>query len=137
MPVGAQVTVEETSRSYYSVGRISTTIAEHLEWDFSNIWMPDHVFARLPRDHPEISNPIEAMAHVLVYPISVGIDDDPNFVRFLIEATAMRQAGFVSSKRMRFVDVIVELRHVDGEIIPRGYHLAPTRHGTRGRQLWQ
>ena len=135
--VGTRVFVREDGYVYISVGNTRPEIRDRLGWTQGNVWMRDHVELRLPLEHPEIATPVRAMAYALGRAHEANLEPDaPRRFRFVVDADWMRNEGLVESQTMKYVDVIVELRTVDEEVILRGYHLAPTRHGPRGVQLW-
>lgn len=136
-PVGTRIHVDEDHFVYISVGNTRPEIAERLGWTGRNVWMPDHVERYLHERHPEISPPVEAVALVLGNPLAVHREPiEIQKVRFIASADDLRAAGLISSRSMKLVDVMVELRDVGLETVLRTFHLAPTRHGVRGPQLW-
>lgn len=137
--IGTRVLVREDGHVYISVGNTLPEITTRLGWTQGNVWMPDHVEWRLPIQHPEIESCVEAMAFVLSHPntanLLLGDAGEPS-VRFVISGDELRDAGYLRSRRTRYVDLLVELRRVEREIILRGYHLSPANFGAGRRQIW-
>ena len=137
LPVGTRVHMAEDGYVYVSAGTTRPEIAAWLGWTQANVWMPEHVERYLLRRHQEIRRPIEAGAYLLSHPDAVS--EDPKnraLIRFLIDAHTMRSAGFIASRTMAFIDLLVELRRVDGEVLLRAFHLAPATQGPRGTVRW-
>lgn len=135
--IGTRVFVVEDEHIYIGVGNSTAEIASRLGWSQQNVWLPEHVHQNLLWRHPEIKKPIDCMASILRDPETVNAEPgQPAYFRFLVDAVTVRTAGFVTSRTMKRVDVIVEFRQVDGGSLLRAFHLAPTRHPARGLRLW-
>lgn len=99
--------------------------------------MSGHVERYILARHPEILQPPGSAAYVLIHADSVNEKSgEPNKIRFLIDAARIRAAGFVTSRTIKRVDLLVESRQVGAEMLLRAYHLTPTRQGARGPQRW-
>ncbi|HET7037318.1 MAG TPA: hypothetical protein VFI42_16655 [Thermomicrobiaceae bacterium] len=137
VPVGTRVRVAEDGYGYIGLGQTRPEIAARLGWTQANVWMPEHVERYVLRQHQEIRRPIEASAYLLGHPDAVSEDpQNPALIRFLIGASAIRSAGFIASRTMTFIDLLVELRRVDGEVLLRAFHLAPATQGRTGTARW-
>lgn len=101
--------------------------------------MPDHVEDRLLERHPEFQQHDKAMALVLADPFSVNLRSGTGGVpevRIIASADRLRVAGYLRSRSIGYVDLLVELRSVDGETLSRAFHLAPTRRFESRRLIW-
>ena len=136
--VGTRVLVHEDGYVYISVGNTRPEIRDRLGWTQGNVWIPDHVESRLPVEHPEIVSPVQAMAFALMRTHHVGQEHRAGelFTRFLVTGSAAHGAGYLASRSVALVDLLVELRNTRGQVLLRGIHIAPTRHGPRGRHIW-
>lgn len=137
--VGTRVLVHEDGYVYISVGNTRPEIRDRLGWTQGNVWMPDHVEGRLLVQHPEIQPSVDAMAHVLSHPIRVGLRrgkaGEPS-VQFIIGGDELRTLGYLRSRSTLYVDVLVELRQMQDEVILRGYHISPMNRIPGRRPIW-
>lgn len=136
LPVGTRVRVEEDEVVYTSVGTPAEQIEARLGWTQGNVWVPAHALEYMSERHPEIRNPIGAIAWILMNPGHVNEEPGKSEMRFLVDASDLREAGFLRARSVKLVDVIVELREVDDNVVLRAFHISPTRQAPRGRRRW-
>lgn len=135
--VGTRVLVDEDGTIYTSVGQTAAAIQARLGWDAANVWIPQHALAAMRRKHNVITDPVAAAQLVLRQPISVHEDrEDPTEQLFFADAALLRDAGLLYSRRVRYVDAIVEERAVANGVVLRLFHLSPRDKNYGGRQRW-
>lgn len=139
LAIGTPILVERTRRIHYSVGLPAPAISARLGWVATNIWLPDHARQNILRDHPVFPDLFAAIRILLEQPDSVRRNPtEPASLSFVFVAGAemLRQSGLLSGQRSRYVDAIVEWRHVRGRRYLRLFHLSPRRRAPGGAQLW-
>jgi hypothetical protein len=136
LPVGTRVVIRENEWVFHRVGNTRPEIASRLKWGQKNVWVPAPALQHIVTTHPEIREPIAGMAFGLNHLLTASEVPDKSEVRFLIDAKDMRSEGYLVSRSVNFVDLLVKLWSDNGEIVLRGFHLAPTRRVSRGQQRW-
>jgi hypothetical protein len=137
VPAGTRVYVEEDHTTYISAGTTTPAIAQRIGWEHANIWIPDHVLIRMTARPLPFVDIISVASIVMRRPSSVHQGTrQTNHVYFIVEASVIRDAGLLLSRSARFVDAVVELRHVSGGNILRLFHLSPRGKNQGGAQLW-
>ncbi|CAN5120191.1 hypothetical protein BH23CHL1_BH23CHL1_21980 [soil metagenome] len=136
-PVTTRVLIEEDHWIYICVGQARADIAATLGWNDENIWMPEHVLRYVSERHPVILNPVRAFSVLLQQALTVHEDrKDKNHRYFIVDGETLRADGLLSSQTVRYVDAVVEWRHVPDGRIMRAFHLSPNKRNQGGQQLW-
>ncbi len=134
---GTRVYVEEDGTTYTSAGTTQPDIAQRIGWEHANIWIPDHVLIRMEARPLPFVDIVSVASIVMRRPTSVHQGTrQTNHVYFIAEANVVREAGLLLSRSARFVDAVVELRHISGGSILRMFHLSPRGKNQGGAQLW-
>lgn len=134
---GTQVMVEEDGVIHTSIGNTIPEIARRLGWFHANIWIPDHVVARIEARPLPFADTVLVASAVVQRPTSVHQGTrQPNHVYFIVDANVVRSEGLLLSRTARYVDAVVELRRVSGGTILRLFHLSPRDKNQGGMQLW-
>jgi hypothetical protein len=137
VPVGTRMHVEEDGFIYIGVGTIASDIARWIEWTHANVWMPEHALQRIQLQHTTLLDPIAVASFILMNPMSIHHDSRAhNYVYLIVGAGVLRDQGLVQSRRALYVDAVVELRHVNGGVLPRLFHLSPRDQNMGGSRLW-
>jgi hypothetical protein len=137
LPPGAAVSIQERAELVYSAGNTTSTIASALGWTGTSVWLTEASRARIEQDHPEIVDLFAALATVLAMPDAVHRDALlPDGFYFIVAAAALRARGLLIGRRIRHVDLVIQSHPVDGTVLYRAFHLAPTRSNRGGAQLW-
>lgn len=136
LPLGILVAVEHTGEFFIAGGTTSQKIRTALGWEQPNIWIPLSAFGRFEEAHPEIGSPLDAFTTVVNHPDSIhDVAAAEHQTQFFASANVLRDRGWTLSRKIKYVDVLIESRRVVGGVYLRAFHLAPARR-TKGKQLW-
>lgn len=141
LPVGTVAELAQTDGTIWGdhvVGNTTPEIAVQLGWTEGNVWLREPERQYMLKKRGGLFSDLEpAIAHVLAHPQSVH--ENPRAVGeiyFVTGGSSLRQVGLIQSDRVRFVDVVVEARHVEHGRYLRVFHFAPTTRNIGGQQLW-
>lgn len=136
--VGMLVWVDEIKGGYWALGNLPDHVRREIDWPYTNVWMPDHVFQDLSEARVTVfTSPIDAAAALLRDPLSVYEDvRDADSVYLITQGEVLRNQGVLLSKTARYVDAVVEFRRIQGETLPRLFHLSPRGRNYGGKPLW-
>lgn len=135
--VGALVLVEETEELFLNVGNTMPEIAARLGWTQGNIWLPERARRYITERHPVFLDVLAAVRTVLSQPVSVHEDRKRRGgLYFVLSGDTLRALGLLASQSAAYVDVLVELRSVQGGAYLRVFHLGPSDRKRGGKQLW-
>lgn len=137
VPVGTRVVVEEDEVIYTGVGITNPEIARRIGWSHANIWVPGHVLTRIAARPLPFVDTVSVASMIMQRPTSVHQGTRQfNHIYCIVDADVVRREGLLLSRSARYVDAVVELRHVSGGTILRLFHLSPRGKNQGGMQLW-
>lgn len=130
--------VAEDNRVYWALGNMAPNIREAISWPHANVWMPDHVLTNLVVTRVRVfRSSVLVGARILESPQSVHRDllrDDCLYL--FADGEDLRRRGVLLSQSTPYVDAVIELRAIEGHVLPRMFHLSPRKRNRGGEQLW-
>jgi hypothetical protein len=123
---------------YYGLGSTRPEIAARLRWTQGNVWLRDLERRHILTTRSGLSDQLEeAIGSTLRQAQSVHENvRPPGGWYFLVSGASLLQAGLINSRRVRYLDLVVEERSVEGGSYLRVVHFSPTTRNAGGRQLW-
>jgi hypothetical protein len=135
---GTSAFVEDDHYVYWSVGNLDAEVAKSIGWNHRNVWMPNHVYVDLLEARKAVfASPIAVAAALLISPTGIYRDRRQTGGLYVIaDGDYLRRQGLLRSRSTRYVDAVIESRHIQGFVLPRIFHLSPRKRNHGGEQLW-